>query len=251
MNWLKSQLTAWFACLLSIAPLQVQAEEWELRIAALLEAGKSGDRLGINGARAKVGVGALIPQLAVENDWFGDLSIGYGYGVEPNWGAELGPVKAKGDLDSEVFRAAYRRAFSISDRWDLEFFAEHRDYELEGTPEGTFNTTTVPIDVDSKVKLDEAGLMLVWHQSDSLAFAAGVSYLDWSVDSTAFLQTLDGRISASIELEGTNTTPQYHLGLRFEVMDHPFALEFRHADLEAEKSTSIPALRLSTDLYRF
>lgn len=228
-----------------------QADEWSVHLAADLERGKSPDRLGIQGARAKVGVGAFVPQISLRNEYFGSLSVGYGYGIEPDWAAELGPVKARGDLNSEVFKVKYQRNFSLSDKFDLAAFAEHRDYELEGTPKGTFNSVEREIEVDSKVKLDELGLKLIWRYSDAVSFLFGASYLEWSVDSSAYLESSDGRISASIELQGENDTPQAHLGAAFEVYDRPVTIELRYAELKEEKSTYIPELRISADLYKF
>ena len=228
-----------------------QADDWSVHLSADLERGKSPDRLGIQGARAKVGVGALVPQISVRNDFWGSFNIGYGYGIEPDWAAELGPVKARGDLNSEVFKVKYQRNFSLSDKFDLAAFAEHRDYELEGTPKGTFNSVEREIEVDSKVKLDELGLKLIWHYSDAVSFLFGVSYLEWSVDSSAYLESSDGRISASIELQGENDTPQAHLGAAFEIYERPVTIELRYAELKEEKSTYIPELRISADLYKF
>lgn len=242
----------WFAALTAaVLVSSAQADDWSVHLSADLERGKSPDRLGIQGARAKVGVGALVPQISVRNDFWGSFNVGYGYGIEPDWAAELGPVKARGDLNSEVFKVKYQRNFSLSDKFDLAAFAEHRDYELEGTPKGTFNSVEREIEVDSKVKLDELGLKLIWHYSDAVSFLFGVSYLEWSVDSSAYLESSDGRISASIELQGENDTPQAHLGAAFEVYERPVTIELRYAELKEEKSTYIPELRISADLYKF
>ena len=245
-------IRSWVAALTAaLLVSSAQADDWSVHLSADLERGKSPDRLGIQGARAKVGVGALVPQISVRNDFWGSFNIGYGYGIEPDWEAELGPVVARGDLTSEVFKLKYQRKFTLSDRFDVALFAEHRDYELEGTPEGTFNSTKREIDVDSKVKLDELGLKLFWHQSEVLSLFIGASYLEWSVDSTAYLESSDGRISASIELRGGNETPQAHLGAAFDVYDVPVTVELRYAELKEEKSTFIPELRISADLYKF
>ena len=250
MNKLSTQIYGALIGVCLTTPL-AQADEWSVHLAADLERGKSPDRLGIQGARAKVGVGAFVPQVSLRNEHFGSLSVGYGYGIEPDWAAELGPVKARGDLNSEVFKVKYQRNFALADKFDLAVFAEHRDYELEGTPEGTFNSVKRKIDVDSKVKLDEVGLKLIWHYSDAFSLLFGLSYLEWSVDSTAYLESSDGRISASIELNGENETPQAHLGAVFEVYQRPVTIELRYAELKEEKSTYIPELRISADLYKF
>jgi hypothetical protein len=75
--------------------------------------------------------------------------------------------------------------------------------------------------------------------------------LEWLVDSTAYLESSDGLISASIELKGENETPQAHLGAVFEVYQRPVTIEVRYAELKEEKSTYIPELRISADLYKF
>ena len=113
---IRSLLAALTAALLVSS---AQADDWSVHLAADLERGKSPDRLGIQGARAKVGVGALVPQISVRNDFWGSFNIGYGYGIEPDWEAELGPVVARGDLTSEVFKLKYQRKFTLSDRFDV------------------------------------------------------------------------------------------------------------------------------------
>ena len=222
----------------------------EFLINLSLDYGDADESLTISGASTSFGFGALIPQLVWSSDDFGAFGVGYGYGYGPDQSATLGPVSARGDLESDVIQFSYNNQFALTDRLSLMVLYENRQYEVTGDLNGTFGEQSAPISVRSDIEFEEVGARLAYSVSDKLKLFAGASTLDWSIDSYA-KASVGESITAEVSVAGGDDTIQYSLGADTVAWDWPLRVELRSADLEADKTVNKLELRVTTTLYSF
>lgn len=221
-----------------------------IRLNVSLDYGDADGPLVIQGASTSFGFGALIPQLVYTTERFGAFGVGYGYGYGPNQTATLGPVSGTGDLESDVLQFTYSNQFALTDSLSLMLLYENRQYEVKGTLDGSFGSQQAPIAVKSNIDFEEAGVRLAYTWAENLRLFAGVSSLDWRVDSNAFAAVGDS-VTAEVDAVGGDTAVQYSVGADTVVWERPLRLEFRAADLEADRTVSKVELRLTTTLLSF
>lgn len=231
-----------------IAVAPASASDFRLNLS--LDYGSSNDPLVIKGARTSFGFGALIPELVYSAGWLGSFGVGYGYGYGPGQEATLGPVSGKGDLESDVIQFTYSNHFNLTDTVSLMVMYENRQYEVSGSMTGQFGSQTAPISVKSDIEFEELGARLAYSWREDLRLFAGVSTLDWTVDSDA-KATVGETITARVNVAGGDTSLQYSLGADTVVWDRPVRFEVRAADLEADETVSKVEIRLTTTLYNF
>ena len=222
----------------------------DFQINLSLDYGNSDDSLVINGASTSFGFGALIPELVWSGGRWGAIGVGYGYGYGPDQEATLGPVSGRGDLESDVIQISYNNQFSITDQLSVLVMYENRKYEVSGTLDGRFGSRTAPISVVSDIEFEEMGARLAYSVREDLRLFAGVSTLDWTVDSDA-RATIGDTITAEVSVAGGDSTLQYSLGADTIVWERPLRFELRAADLEADETVSKIEVRLTTTLYKF
>jgi hypothetical protein len=235
-------------CAALILSPQVAANEFSINLS--LDYGDADDKLSIDGASTSFGFGALIPQLVWTNETFGAFGVGYGYGYGPNQTATLGPVSGRGDLESDVIQFSYNNQFALTDRLSLMVLYENRQYEVSGDLDGAFGERTAPIAVTSDIEFEEIGARLAYSVNDKLRVFAGVSTLDWSIDSYA-KASVGESITAEVSVEGGDDTIQYSLGADTVAWDWPLRVELRSADLEADETINKLELRFTTTLFQF
>jgi hypothetical protein len=123
-------------------------------------------------------------------------------------------------------------------------------YEVSGTLDGQFGGQTAPISVKSDIDFEEVGIRLAYSLRDDLRLFAGVSQLEWKIDSEATARVGDN-ITAEVSVEGGDSTIQVSLGLDSMAFDRPYRLEVRAADLKADETITKVELRLTTTLVKF
>ena len=230
--------------------LPVSAQAGDFRLNLSLDYGESDDSLVIQGARTSFGFGALIPELVYTTDNFGSFGVGYGYGYGPDQSARLGPVSGRGDLESDVLQLSYHYHWRLTDQLGLMFVYENREYEVKGTLDGSFGNQTAPINVTSDIEFEEIGLRVGYTVSEHLRLFAGVSELDWSIDSFA-KANVGENISAEVAAAGGDTTTQFNLGADTVIWERPLRVDIRFADLEADETVSKAEIRFTTTLLEF
>jgi hypothetical protein len=234
--------------LVFVLSLPVQAGEWGAD--AVLNFSQTEQALLFNGKSARYKLGGLGLLGKYQDERFGTFYLGGGMGYSPDETASFFSVTASGSATSIFKQVGYKNQLKFTNSLAVNFYLDHRDYDIEGDLEGKMNNQLLKVDADSRFKISELVLSTPIRVNQKNILEFGVGVIDWQIDATA-KGRLEAGISAKTSVEGSGTEPLFIVGLQTELFDSEIKFTYKNSKFAADEKTTMHEIVISLPVAGF
>ena len=144
----------------------------------------------------------------------------------------------------------YKNQLKFTDSLAVNFYLDHRDYDIEGDLEGKISNQLLKVDADSRFKISELVLSTPIRVNQKNILEFGVGVIDWQIDATA-KGRLESGISAKTSVKGEGTEPLFIMALQTELFDTRTTLTYKNSKFSADEVTKMHEILITVPVFGF